>query len=123
LFAALSYELNKLNSVAHTGIVLLETGEGVKNAKRQLGSWLERHDARAVLSIGFAGGLSSSLQPGDIVVAREVTILYHNRIPACWQVHKSYRWIFQCASASRLHLTRYCGKRNLSGNLRNVECK
>jgi adenosylhomocysteine nucleosidase len=70
--AALSYELNKLNSLAHTGIVLLETGEGVKNAKRQLGSWLERHDARAVLSIGFAGGLSSSLQPGDIVVAREV---------------------------------------------------
>jgi len=70
--AALSYELQKLKSVAHTGIVLLETGEGIKNAKRQLDDWLERNDARAALNIGFAGGLSASLQPGDIVVAREV---------------------------------------------------
>jgi adenosylhomocysteine nucleosidase len=70
--AALSYELQKLKSLAHTGIVLLETGEGMKNAKRQLDDWLEGNDARAVLNIGFAGGLSASLQPGDIVVAREV---------------------------------------------------
>jgi len=70
--AALSYELEKLNNVSHSGVVLLETGEGVQNAGRHLEAWLERHDARAVLSIGFAGGLSSSLQPGDIVVAREV---------------------------------------------------
>src|SRR4030095_16168582 len=55
--AALSYELQKLKSLAHTGIVLLETGEGIKNAKRQLDDWLEGNDARAVLNIGFAGGL------------------------------------------------------------------
>jgi len=70
--AALSYELQKLDSIAHTGIVLLETGEGVSNAERQLDEWLARNDARAVVSIGFAGGLTASLQPGDVVVAREV---------------------------------------------------
>jgi adenosylhomocysteine nucleosidase len=70
--AALSYELRKLNSISHAGFVLLETGEGIQNAKLRLEAWLERNDARGVLSIGFAGGLSSSLQPGDIVVAREV---------------------------------------------------
>src|SRR5262245_47357275 len=57
--AALSYELEKLNNVSHSGVVLLETGEGIQNAEQHLEAWLERDDARAVLSIGFAGGLSS----------------------------------------------------------------
>src|SRR5262249_13801703 len=72
IVAALSYELQKLKSVTNRGFVLLETGEGIQNAKRQLEAWLEQNHARAVLSIGFAGGLSSSLQPGDVVIAREV---------------------------------------------------
>ena len=72
IVAALSYELQTLKRVKHPTFVLLETGEGVQNAKRQLEAWFEQNEARAVLSIGFAGGLSSSLQPGDVVIAREV---------------------------------------------------
>jgi adenosylhomocysteine nucleosidase len=70
--AALSYELAKLNHAAHHGLVLLETGEGIVNAERHLEAWLERGAARAVLSIGFAGALSSSLQAGDLVVACDI---------------------------------------------------
>lgn len=70
--AALTYELAKLNGAAHPGLVLLETGEGVANAERQLEAWLEQSAARAVLSIGFAGALSSSLQVGDLVVANDI---------------------------------------------------
>src|SRR5262245_45149723 len=70
--AALSRELAKLNRKPCPGVVLLETGEGVANAKRELERWLRWHDARAVLSIGFGGALSPSLQIGDIVIARQV---------------------------------------------------
>ena len=70
--AALSYELAKLNRAAHHGLVLLETGEGIVNADRHLEAWLERGAARAVLSIGFAGALSPSLQVGDLVIGRQV---------------------------------------------------
>jgi adenosylhomocysteine nucleosidase len=70
--AALSYELQKLNSVGRSGLAVLETGEGIQNAERQLEAWLQQNDARAVLSIGFAGALSESLQPLDVVVAREI---------------------------------------------------
>src|SRR5262245_18555970 len=38
--AALSYELHKLKSVTNRGFVLLETGEGIQNAKRHLEAWL-----------------------------------------------------------------------------------
>ena len=70
--AALSYELASIKDAGHPGLVLLETGEGVANAERHLDSWLEQHAARAVLSIGFAGALSSALQIGDLVVARDI---------------------------------------------------
>ena len=70
--AALSYELERLHSAAHVGLALLETGEGVANADRQLESWLSRGTARAVLSIGFAGALSASLQIGDLVIAENI---------------------------------------------------
>lgn len=69
VIAALSYELEKLNGA---GLVLLETGEGVVNAERHLEAWLEQGAARAVLSIGFAGALSSSLQVGDLVIANDI---------------------------------------------------
>jgi len=68
--AALSYELKKLNNSA--GLALLETGEGVENAERQLEAWLGRRSAHAVVSIGFAGALSSELQVGDLVLAKSV---------------------------------------------------
>jgi adenosylhomocysteine nucleosidase len=77
--AALSYELAKLNRTAHHGLVLLETGEGIVNAERHLESWLERGAACAVLSIGFAGALSPSLQVSDLVIACD--IFDSNRIP------------------------------------------
>ena len=70
--AALSYELAKLHRSAHHGLVLIETGEGIANAEQCLEAWLERGAARAVLSIGFAGALSLSLQVGDLVIGREV---------------------------------------------------
>jgi adenosylhomocysteine nucleosidase len=70
--AALGYELEKLRRAPNTRLVLLETGEGFANAERNLEARLEQGDARAVLSIGFAGALSASLQAGDLVIAREV---------------------------------------------------
>lgn len=70
--AALSYELAKLNRDTLAGLALLETGEGFANAERHLEAWLDRSAARAVLSIGFAGALSSSLQAGDLVIARDI---------------------------------------------------
>ena len=70
--AALSYELEELQRAAHNGLALLETGEGVLNAERQLESWLSGRPTRAVLSIGFAGALSPSLQIGDLVIAENI---------------------------------------------------
>ena len=70
--AALKYELASISGAADSGLVLLETGEGVVNAERQLQSQLEKHSARAVLSIGFAGALSPTLQIGDLVIARNI---------------------------------------------------
>jgi adenosylhomocysteine nucleosidase len=70
--AALGYELKKLNRAAHPGLALLETGEGVVNAERNLEAWLGRRRAHVVLSIGFAGALSPELRVGDLVVAKSV---------------------------------------------------
>jgi len=70
--AALSRELAKLSRQPHPGVVLLETGEGVANVKRHLEKRLDRGAVRAVLSIGFAGALSPSLEVGDLVIASEV---------------------------------------------------
>jgi adenosylhomocysteine nucleosidase len=44
----------------------------VANVKRHLEKWLDRGAVRAVLSIGFAGALSPSLEVGDLVIANEV---------------------------------------------------
>ncbi|HSB11196.1 MAG TPA: hypothetical protein VLM38_17035 [Blastocatellia bacterium] len=70
--AALGRELARLRSAMPSGVALLETGEGVLNAERNLETWLARGPARAVLSIGFAGALTGSLKAGDLVIAREV---------------------------------------------------
>ena len=70
--AALSRELAELARKSHPALALLETGEGIVNAERHLEAWLEQRKARAVLSIGFAGALSSALKPGDLVIADEV---------------------------------------------------
>jgi adenosylhomocysteine nucleosidase len=70
--AALNYELEKLRRAARTGLALLETGQGVANARRHVESWLEQSTARAVLSVGFAGALSPTLQVGDLVIANDI---------------------------------------------------
>lgn len=72
IVASLSRELAELGRESHPGLALLETGEGIVNAERHLEDWLERGNARAVLSIGFAGALSPSLKAGDVVIADEV---------------------------------------------------
>lgn len=68
--AALGYELEKLNPCP--GLALLETGEGVVNAERSLDAWLDKNDARSVLSIGFAGALCPSLQVADLIIVKQV---------------------------------------------------
>ncbi|PYT04259.1 MAG: hypothetical protein DMF60_15875 [Acidobacteria bacterium] len=70
--AALSRELAGLARKSHPSLALLETGEGIVNVERHLEAWLEQRKARAVLSIGFAGALSSALKAGDLVIADEV---------------------------------------------------
>ena len=70
--AALKHELRVLKREPQPELELLETGEGIANAERSLEAWLERRNARAVLSIGFAGALSAALQVGDLVVAKSV---------------------------------------------------
>ncbi|HYV03292.1 MAG TPA: hypothetical protein VFB82_01830 [Blastocatellia bacterium] len=69
--AALGRELAALERDRDPRIALLETGEGETNAERTLCSWLEDESPRAVLGIGFAGALSDSLGPGDLIVASE----------------------------------------------------
>ena len=70
--AAMGRELAPLIADGLPGLAFLETGMGVLNARRSLQAHLLRHRARALIGIGFAGALSTSLRVGDLVVAREV---------------------------------------------------
>jgi adenosylhomocysteine nucleosidase len=72
VFAALRQELAPLRRRAGSRLALVTTGVGFDNADRCVRSWLRRQNSRAILGIGFAGGLSASLHVGDLVVAREV---------------------------------------------------
>lgn len=72
IVAALRRELAALARDARLERVLLATGEGPRNAERTLRAWLATRHTRAVIHIGFAGALSSSLRAGDLVVARTV---------------------------------------------------
>jgi len=72
IVAALNRELAPLAIKHHPELAFLETGEGIVNVERHLESWLEKRNARTVLSIGFAGALSQSLKAGDLVIAEEV---------------------------------------------------
>src|ERR1041385_8311120 len=70
--AALSYELENLRRANLPEVALLETGEGVVNARKHLESWFTKNRARAVLSIGFAGGLSPHVKIGDLMIGRTI---------------------------------------------------
>lgn len=96
--AALSRELAQLSRKSDPNLALLETGEGIVNAERHLEAWLLRRRASAILSIGFAGALSSSLSAGDLVIADEVrdsgAAPDAALLTAAWQVRDENRpWI------------------------------
>ncbi len=119
--AALKYELEKLNRAEHPGLALLETGEGVANAERQLDAWLERRSARAVLSIGFAGALSSALRAGDLVVAKSVhgsnALPDHDLVAAASRVQLDTPVRLGIALTSDVILWRATEKRALASSL------
>lgn len=71
IVAAQGRELSSLRRAADPRLALLETGEGIENARRAIGSWLDAETPRAVVGMGFAGALSDSLKVGDLVIARE----------------------------------------------------
>ena len=70
--AAMGRELAPLIADGVPGLAFLKTGMGVLNARRSLQAHLLRHRAGALIAIGFAGALSTSLRVGDLIVAREV---------------------------------------------------
>ena len=72
VFAALSEELASLRRRSRSDLELIRTGVGITNADRTVRWRLQQAKLRAVLGIGFAGGLSPSLQVGDLVVARQI---------------------------------------------------
>lgn len=117
--AALSYELAKLNR--SPGLALLETGEGVGNAERHLEAWLDRRSARAVLSIGFAGALSSELRVGDLVVAKLVhgssAQPDHKLLAAAARVQADTPVRLGTALTADVILWRAAEKRGLAGSL------
>jgi adenosylhomocysteine nucleosidase len=55
-----------------TDVVLASTGDGAENAARGVQTLLGRYPLGSLIVIGIAGGLSPSLSPGGLLVARDV---------------------------------------------------
>lgn len=72
IVAALRRELAVIARDKNPEVALLDTGEGPHNAERALRDWLHNSRARAVINVGLAGALSTSLAAGDLVIAREI---------------------------------------------------
>ena len=53
-------------------VILARTGDGAENATRGANELLSRLPVQSVIVVGMAGGLSPSLAPGTLLVAREV---------------------------------------------------
>jgi adenosylhomocysteine nucleosidase len=70
--AALKRELAVIARDRASGLALLDTGEGPRNAEVGLRTWLGANRARAVINVGLAGALSPSLTAGDLAIAREI---------------------------------------------------
>jgi adenosylhomocysteine nucleosidase len=70
--AALRQELTDLKRLRGKNLELLETGIGGRNAKKTLTQFLEKQSVEGVLGVGMAGGLSSCLRVGDLLVAERV---------------------------------------------------
>lgn len=54
-------------------VVLAISGAGAENACRAAQGLVRQFPLRGLVSVGFAGGLSESLQPGELVLAHSVT--------------------------------------------------
>ena len=59
-------------AVGETSIILSVSGMGRTATEDAAAELLQRFRPRAVLSIGFAGGLAPRIAPGDLVVAEEI---------------------------------------------------
>jgi adenosylhomocysteine nucleosidase len=70
--AALKTELAAVRALHLKNVLFLETGVGPQNARRAIGETVDKHIIGGIIQIGFAGGLSQSLRPGDIVIAQSV---------------------------------------------------
>ena len=60
---------------AKTGVSILLTGMGRKNAGRAARDFLQQHSPELVLTCGFAGGLNPQLATGDVVFTTDDTSL------------------------------------------------
>lgn len=61
-----------LGRLGRAPVVLAQTGEGRRHAERGSTALLERFSAEALFVVGVAGGLSPSLSPGSLLVARRI---------------------------------------------------
>jgi nucleoside phosphorylase len=59
--------LFRKTAVGRTGVSILLTGIGRKNAEKSAREFLATHSPELVLTCGFAGGLNPDLKPGDVV--------------------------------------------------------
>jgi adenosylhomocysteine nucleosidase len=54
-------------------ILVVHTGVGAESARARLSTLLEREQPAVLISSGFAGGLGDSLEPGDLLLGRNVS--------------------------------------------------
>jgi adenosylhomocysteine nucleosidase len=69
---ALRREVVPLRKLCRPNLVLLQTGMGCENADRTLRTFIREQPVSAVLGVGLAGALSSTLGIGDLVVGQEI---------------------------------------------------
>ena len=69
---ALRREVVPLQKLCRRNLVFLQTGMGCENTDRRLRTLIREQPVSAVLGVGLAGALSSSLEIGDLVVGQEI---------------------------------------------------
>ena len=69
---ALRREIIPLKKLCRRNLVFLEAGMGCENSDRNLRKFIREQPVAAVLGIGLAGGLSSFLEIGDLVIGQEI---------------------------------------------------
>src|SRR5262249_8462450 len=121
--AALGRELQPLKRERRSDLLLVETGEGTTNASREISRALDAAP-RAVVGIGFAGALSSSLEVGDLVVATRIDGIaddFSGGLQARW-LGLGLERLYLGAAITVDHVVCLSeGKRQLAGRLREGE--